>query len=104
MLKSTSSFDLIIGLGVKPTQISIFTRRVTLSHHFFFYVDDLLITGNELALISHAKALFITKYKMQDLGPMQQYLGVEFCFTPTDSFSINNTSLGTLLRFSKNPV
>lgn len=42
------------------------------------YVNDLLITGNDLDLIHDMKHRLNARYKMKDLGSMQCYLGVEF--------------------------
>lgn len=46
------------------------------------YVDDLLITGDDLGIIIDIKAMLSTRYKMKDLGLAQKYLGVTFQHTP----------------------
>lgn len=42
------------------------------------YVDDLLITGNNLALIQETKSSLQTNFKIKDLGELRFFLGIEF--------------------------
>lgn len=57
---------------------NLYILRQGCSILLLLYVDDLLITGNDDMLIQHVKAQLQHQYKMQDLGPVQRYLGVEF--------------------------
>lgn len=41
------------------------------------YVDDLIITGTDMAAISEFKAQMRHLFKMSDLGPLSYYLGIE---------------------------
>ena len=41
------------------------------------YVDDILITARNLQAIEEVKALLQAKYSMNDLGRIQQFLGLE---------------------------
>lgn len=41
------------------------------------YVDDLLVTGNSLPLITTTKAFLHTQFKIKDLGNMKYFLGLE---------------------------
>lgn len=42
------------------------------------YVDDLLITGNDAALIEEAKHTLHSHFKIKDLGELKYFLGIEF--------------------------
>lgn len=41
------------------------------------YVDDLLITGNDEAMIQGAKETLQQHFKMKDLGDLRYFLGIE---------------------------
>ena len=40
-------------------------------------MDDILITGSTLALISFIKTTLHDYFEMSDLGPLRQFLGME---------------------------
>ncbi|XP_075085021.1 uncharacterized protein LOC142168260 [Nicotiana tabacum] len=44
----------------------------------FVYVDDMLITGSNLALIREAKSFLKYAFTMKDLGELRYFLGIEF--------------------------
>lgn len=52
-------------------------------YFYFVNVDDLLLSGRNLDLLSHVKSLLGAKYQMQDLGLIKHYLGMEFHFRST---------------------
>ena len=41
------------------------------------YVDDMLITGDDLDYISHVKQQLGKEFQMSDLGPLSYFLGIE---------------------------
>lgn len=41
------------------------------------YVDDLLVTGSSLEMISESKKGMATRFEMSDLGKLCYYLGIE---------------------------
>lgn len=43
------------------------------------YVDDLLITGNDPALIQETKQVLHSHFKIKDLRELKYFLGIEFC-------------------------
>ena len=43
----------------------------------FLYVDDILITGRTLSLISFIKTSLHDAFEMRDLGPLKQFLGLK---------------------------
>ena len=42
-------------------------------------MDDLLITGNDHALIQETKQVLHLHFKIKDLGELRYFLGIEFC-------------------------
>lgn len=41
------------------------------------YVDDILITGNDLTTINELKSFLNTKFRIKDLGDLKYFLGIE---------------------------
>ena len=41
------------------------------------YVDDMLITGDDVDHISHVKQQHSAEFQMSDLGPLRYFLGIE---------------------------
>ena len=52
----------------------------------FLYVDDLIITGNDLLLVEQIKAALCQQFKMPDLGTLHFFLGLEIQQTPGGMF------------------
>jgi hypothetical protein len=46
------------------------------------YVDDMIITGDDLEYIAFVKAHLSDQFLMSDLGPLRYFLGIEFSSTP----------------------
>uniref|UniRef100_A0A3Q7GX56 Reverse transcriptase Ty1/copia-type domain-containing protein n=1 Tax=Solanum lycopersicum TaxID=4081 RepID=A0A3Q7GX56_SOLLC len=42
------------------------------------YVDDMMITGNDLSLIKATKGTLLNTFKMKDLGDLRYFLAIEF--------------------------
>ncbi|CAM8901660.1 unnamed protein product [Rhodiola kirilowii] len=59
------------------------TRGRTL---LLLYVDDMLITGDDLQHIAFVKEHLNTQFLMKDLGPIRYFLGIEFSSTPDGFF------------------
>jgi hypothetical protein len=53
--------------------------HVSLKGHtlLLLYVDDMLITGDNLEHISHVKQHLSKEFQMSDLGPLSYFLGIE---------------------------
>ncbi|XP_069145613.1 uncharacterized mitochondrial protein AtMg00810-like [Solanum lycopersicum] len=43
------------------------------------YVDDLLITGSDPVLVQATKQVLHSRFKIEDLGELKYFLGIEFC-------------------------
>lgn len=50
------------------------------------YVDDLLITVNNLTTINVLKANLSHSFQIKDLGRLKKILGLEFSYTPTEIY------------------
>ena len=42
------------------------------------YVDDMMITGNDIRMIQETKQTLQDTFKMKDLGDLKYFLGIEF--------------------------
>uniref|UniRef100_A0A3Q7FKL7 Reverse transcriptase Ty1/copia-type domain-containing protein n=1 Tax=Solanum lycopersicum TaxID=4081 RepID=A0A3Q7FKL7_SOLLC len=58
---------------------SLFTKKVDQKIVMILvYVDDLIITGNDLQLIKESKNILQQNFKIKDLGELRYFLGIEF--------------------------
>ncbi|GJU85009.1 ribonuclease H-like domain-containing protein [Tanacetum coccineum] len=46
------------------------------------YVDDILVTGNDVKVIDEVKTFLSSKFKIKDLGELKYFLGIEPMSTP----------------------
>jgi hypothetical protein len=63
------------------------------------YVDDMLITGDDLDYIVFVKARLSVQFHMSNLGPLSSFLGIEVTSTPTPDgiISLSANTLRTSL-------
>jgi len=54
--------------------------------YFLVYVDDLLLTGNDVIFLAKFKAALATKFSLKDLGTSSHFLGVELLPTANGMF------------------
>ena len=47
------------------------------------YVNDILLTRNDESYITHLKGMLDTRFKLKDLGPVQNFLGIEVARSKT---------------------
>jgi len=61
------------------TDYSLFTRQNNSSFTaLLIYVDDILLTGNDLTEIQHVKDCLLQQFRIKDLGDLKYFLGTEF--------------------------
>jgi hypothetical protein len=68
-----------LGFVQSYADTSIFTYKK--DHNFLcllVYVDDIILTGNNLSLIQHIKDQLHQEFSIKDLGSLHYYLGIEF--------------------------
>jgi hypothetical protein len=62
------------------------------------YIDDLLITGNDIEKIEWIMEEFKQTFEMTDLSHLERYLGVEFRISSLGIFMIQKTYVGKILK------
>ena len=50
------------------------------------YVDDIIITGNNLEEMEHLKSFLLKQFRIKDLGDLKYFLGIEFSRTKKGLF------------------
>lgn len=70
----------LLSAGFKQSQAdhSLFTRHTGPNILVVLvYVDDLLVTGNDLTSIRHLQEFLSSKFQLKDLGKLKYFLGIE---------------------------
>jgi hypothetical protein len=62
-----------------------------------FYVDDMIITGDDPEYIAIVKAHLSDQFLMSDLGPLRYFLGIEISSTPKGLFLFQEMYIQDLL-------
>lgn len=62
------------------------------------YVDDVIITGNDNATISHLKSFLNSKFRIKDLGLLKYFLGIEVARSATGLFLSQRKYLLDILK------
>jgi len=72
-----------IGFHIVDADHSLYVRKSDSGIAFItIYVDDLIIGGDTLDEIAHAKDLLKKQFDMKDLGDLRYFWGIEFIHTP----------------------
>ena len=83
-MKLFSTFSHVIksvGFQQSKTDYSLFTRQNNSSFTaLLIYVDDILLTGNDLTEIQRVKDCLLQQFRIKDLGDLKYFLGIEFSF------------------------
>ena len=67
------------GYTQSKADYSLFTKsKGTSFTAALIYVDDILLTGNDLKEIQHLKTSLLEKFLIKDLGNLKYFLGIEF--------------------------
>ena len=72
-----------VGFQHSKTDYSLFTRQNNSSFTaLLIYVDDILLTGNDLTEI-RVKDCLLQKFRIKDLGDLKYFLWIEFSCSKT---------------------
>jgi len=92
-----SSVLLAAGFRHSHADHSLFTlSRGTSFTLVLVYVDDLLVAGNDLSVISKLKSFLAQTFKIKDLGTLKYFLGLEVANSPAGIFHQRKYALDIL--------
>jgi len=87
-----SDFLLSIGFIASKVDTSLFILSDgTNIFYLLVYVDDILLTGSNSAMLHHLVQLLSSEFKLRDLGDVHYFLGIE----------VQSTCMGLMLRQHK---
>jgi len=87
-----SDFLLSIGFQASKVDTSLFILSDgTNIFYLLVYVDDILLTGSNSAMLHHLIQLLSSEFKLRDLGAVHYFLGIE----------VQSTGMGLMLRQHK---
>jgi hypothetical protein len=87
-----SDFLLSIGFLTSKVDTSLFILSDgTNIFYLLVYVDDILLTGSNSAMLHHLVQLLSSEFKLRDLGDVHYFLGIE----------VQSTGMGLMLRQHK---
>ncbi|CAJ2645382.1 unnamed protein product [Trifolium pratense] len=70
------------GFSKCKSEYGVYVQKSTSSIILIcLYVDDLLVTGSDIAKIEKFKTVMMTEFEMTDLGEISYFLGIEFLKT-----------------------
>ena len=80
--------DFLLTIGFWVSKVDTFLFFLTMNHdicYLFVYVDDILLTGNNSALIQRLITLLSSKFKLRDLGNAIIFWGLRSLLLVWDS-------------------
>jgi hypothetical protein len=69
------------GFSASTHDPTLFVHVSPRGRTLLLYVDDMIITGDDLEYIAFVKARLIDQFLMSDLGPLRYFLGIEISST-----------------------
>ena len=78
-----STFLMTHGFKQSAANYSLFTlKRENSFTALLVYVDDIVLSGNDLSIISHITILLDETFKIKDLGNLKYFLGFKVLMEP----------------------
>jgi histone deacetylase 1/2 len=86
--------DFLLSIGFRASKIDTSLFILSDGSNIFYllvYVDDILLTGSNSAMLHHLIQLLSFEFKLRDLGVVHYFLGIE----------VQSTGMGLMLRQHK---
>jgi histone deacetylase 1/2 len=86
--------DFLLSIGFQASKVDTSLFILSDGTNIFYlpvYVDDILLTGSNSAMLHHLIQLLSSKFKLHDLGVVHYFLGIE----------VQSTGMGLMLRQHK---
>jgi histone deacetylase 1/2 len=86
--------DFLLSVGFHAFKVDTFLFILSVGADIFYllvYVDNILLTGSNSAVLHHLIQLLSSEFKLRDLGAVHYFLGIE----------VQSTALGLMLRQHK---
>ena len=83
--------DFLISIGFTASKVDTSLFILSIGADIFYllvYVDDILLTGSNSAMLHRLIQLLSSEFKLRDLGVVHYFLGIE----------VQSTAMGLLLR------
>ncbi|XP_020677018.1 uncharacterized protein LOC110095714 [Dendrobium catenatum] len=97
-----TSYLVSIGFNHSTSDPSLLTLRQNNSQAYFLvYVDDILITGNNIELINNIINQLNQKFNMKQLGPVHSFLGIHIDRTPNQFFLSQQAYAESILQVAQ---
>ena len=88
---AASSYDYVLFVKC------IDAGRIILS----LYVDDMIVTGDDVDGISVLKVELAKQFEIKDLGPLRYFLGIEVAYSPRDNLLSQSKYVAYILNHSR---
>jgi len=83
--------DFLLSIGFRASKVDTSLFILSDGSNIFYlmmYVDDILLTGSNSAMLHHLIQLLSSEFKLRDLGTVHYFLGIE----------VQSTGMGLMLR------
>jgi hypothetical protein len=79
------------GFSASAHDPALFVHMSPHGRTLLFYVDDMIITGDDPKYITFVKARLSDQFLMSDIGPLRYFFGIEISSTPDGFFFLKKS-------------